>query len=210
MTHGSPAPRQPAPPSAAPRRRTGLLAAVSVVAVIAVAAVAVGLWAFQPWKVFTSSTVDEALPSVPAAASPSATLPSVSDMEASKAPSARPTPAPPAEPVVLAQGDFVTQEHDTSGVAKIVELADGSRFLRFENLATSDGPDLHVWLTDQTAGGEWGKYDDSRFVPLGALKATNGNQNYEIPAGADLAGLTSVVIWCDRFNVAFGSAALPL
>ena len=34
--------------------------------------------------------------------------------------------------------------------------------------------------------------------------------NYAIPADADLSGLTSVVIWCDRYNVAFGTAALTL
>ena len=92
----------------------------------------------------------------------------------------------------------------------MVELADGRRFVRFEDLATSDGPDLHVWVTDQPSGGSWGSYDDGRYVRLGELVATHGNQNYEIPADADLAGLRSVVIWCDRFNVAFASAPVDL
>ena len=48
-----------------------------------------------------------------------------------------------------------------------------------ENLATSDGPDLHVWLTDRpviegSAG--WYLFDDGRYVELGPLKANNGNQ----------------------------------
>ena len=43
---------------------------------------------------------------------------------------------------------------------------------------------------------------------LGDLKATDGNQNYAVPVGTDLSGLTSVVIWCDRFDVAFGSAPI--
>ena len=42
------------------------------------------------------------------------------------------------------------------------------------------------------------------------MKATDGNQNYAIPADVDLAGLRSVVVWCDRFDVAFGSAPLTL
>jgi len=95
-------------------------------------------------------------------------------------------------------------------VATILELADGRRFVRLEDLATSDGPDLHVWVTDQPSGGDWSSYDDGRYLRLGELKANNGNQNYEIPAKADLAGLTSVVIWCDRFNVAFGTAPVEL
>ena len=111
---------------------------------------------------------------------------------------------------MLAEGDFEDAEHGTDGVARILELADGRRFVRLEGLATSDGPDLHVWITDQPSGGEWGSYDDGRYVRLGELKANNGNQNYEIPADADLGGLASVVIWCDRFNVAFGTAPVDL
>ncbi|HEU0089118.1 MAG TPA: DM13 domain-containing protein [Pseudonocardiaceae bacterium] len=161
---------------------------------VLVVLVGVGLWAFQPWRVFTHSTVNEALP----AAAPAA--PAVPGGPA----------APVAEPRVLAEGRFVTQEHETTGVARVIKLPDSSRYVRFEGLSTSDGPDLHVWVTDQTAGGEWGKYDDGRYLTLGKLKATDGNQNYVIPPDADLAGLTSVVIWCDRFNVAFGSAPLAL
>ena len=82
--------------------------------------------------------------------------------------------------------------------------------MRLEGLASSDGPDLHVWVTDQPSGGEWGSYDDGRYLALGKLKATHGNQNYAIPADAELGGLRSVVIWCDRFNVAFGTAPVDL
>jgi hypothetical protein len=95
--------------------------------------------------------------------------------------------------------------------ATILELPDGSRFVRLQDFSTSDGSDVQVWITDRRAGGDdWGKYDDGRYVALGSLKGTDGNQNYAIPADADLAGLTSVIIWCDRFNVAFGSAAVNL
>ncbi len=112
---------------------------------------------------------------------------------------------------MLASGTFVDGEHATSGTATILQLPDGSRFVRLEGFSTSDGPDVDVWVTDQQAGGDdWGKYDDGRYVSLGDLKGTDGNQNYPIPADADLSGLTSVVIWCDRFNVAFGSAAVTL
>jgi hypothetical protein len=155
--------------------------------------VGVGLWAFQPWRLFTHSTVSEALPP-----------------PAPGAPAVPGAPAEPSGPRVLAEGQFVTQEHETTGLAQMIELPDGARYVRLEGLSTSDGPDLHVWLTDQTAGGQWGKYDDGRYLALGKLKATGGNHNYAISADADLAGFTSVVIWCDRFNVAFGSAPLAL
>jgi electron transfer DM13 len=200
------------------RRRTIAL----VLAPIAVLAVVVGLWAFQPWKVFTHSTIDEALPSVPAvepgapvgsATVTAESLPPVSSPPAVPAPGVPspgvPAPAVPA-PVVLAEGTFVSQEHETGGVAKVVELPDGSRVLRLENFSTSDGPDVHVWLTEQPAGSGLSSYDDGRYVKLGKIKATSGNQNYPIPAEVSIAGLRSVVIWCDRFNVAFGSAPLAL
>ena len=112
--------------------------------------------------------------------------------------------------MVLAHGDFVDAEHGTSGTASILQLADGRRFLRVERLASSDGPDLHVWLSDARSGGSWGSYDDGTYVRLGNLKATHGNQNYPIPASADLSAMRSVVIWCDRFNVAFGTAPIRL
>ncbi|WP_179956896.1 DM13 domain-containing protein [Amycolatopsis anabasis] len=173
-------------------RRRWVQAVLAVAAVVAVAALVL----FEPWRAFTRSAVDEALPAAaPAAPSSSASVG---------------TSAPPAAPRELAGGAFVSQEHETRGRARVLELGDGSRVLRLEDFATSDGPDVHVWLTDQAAGGGWGTYDDGRAVKLGKIKATDGNQNYAIPPDASLPGLRSVVIWCDRFNVAFGSAALTL
>ncbi|MFI7674849.1 DM13 domain-containing protein [Actinophytocola sp. NPDC049390] len=150
---------------------------------VALIGLGVGLALFEPWRAFTSSHLDEPAPVAVAKST---------------------------APEVLAEGAFVSQEHDTSGTARVLELPDGSRVLRLEGFSTSDGPDVHVWLSAATAGGDWHSYDDGRYVALGEIKATDGNHNYAIPAGADLTGLRSAVIWCDRFNVAFGSAALAL
>lgn len=185
-------------------------------AVLSVGAVAlvVGLWAFQPWRLWTRSSVDEALPSgaVPAAATSSGPVAPTSTAPTSIAPSSVSIPAPPAAPActaeALSESSFVSQEHATSGTARVLRLADCSRVLRLEGFSTSDGPDVHIWLSAATAGGDWHSYDDGRHVRLGKLKATDGNQNYPIPADAELTGLNSVVVWCDRFNVAFGSAPL--
>jgi hypothetical protein len=179
---------------------------------VLVVGLGVGLALFEPWRAFTSSHLDEPAP-VAVATSTSATTPPAT----ATPPATGTSPAPatstsqvPAGPVVLAEGAFVSQEHDTAGTASVLELPDGSRVLRLEGFSTSDGPDVHVWLSDAAAGGDWHSYDDGRYVPLGEIKATEGNHNYAIPADADLTGLRSAVIWCDRFNVAFGSAALPL
>ena len=174
------------------------------VGVVAVVGLAVGLAVFEPWRLFTSSEINEAAPSSTSSSSPSGT--------SSSSPSGTEAPAGPATAVdtVLATGEFIAAEHDTSGTARILQLADGRRFLRVEGLASSDGPDLHMWLSEARSGGDWDSYDDGRVVRLGDLKATHGDQNYPIPAGADLSGLHSVVIWCDRFNVAFGTAPIWL
>ncbi len=162
---------------------------------VALIGLGVGLALFEPWRAFTSSRVDEPIPvAAPVSTTTSATATST---------------APP-QPVILAEGAFVSQEHDTSGTARVLRLPDGERVLRLENFSTSDGPDVHVWLSTTKAAADWHAYDDGRHVPLGELKATDGNHNYAIPADADLAGLRSAVIWCDRFNVAFGSAPLTL
>jgi hypothetical protein len=40
------------------------------------------------------------------------------------------------------------------------------------------------------------------------LKGNIGDQNYELPANADLAKYRAVTIWCKRFSVNFGTAPL--
>ena len=90
--------------------------------------------------------------------------------------------------------------HKAQGVAKVIRLADGKTFLRLENLKTTNGPDLYVYLST-------GK-DVSDIVNLGRLKGNIGNQNYEIPTGTDLTKYNTVLIWCKAFSTLFGSAKL--
>ncbi|ABM10000.1 MULTISPECIES: DM13 domain-containing protein [Micrococcaceae] len=189
----------------------------AVAGVVVLAAVVIGAALFQPWRLFTSSSLNEALPVVPYSATPSpeakspeAKSPEVGSPEVREAAVDTPTPAAPAPggPVVVGSGAFLSQEHETTGTARLLKLPDGSHLLRLENLASSDGPDVKVWLSSLEAGGDWFKYRSGRYVDLGAIKATHGNHNYVIPAGTDVAGLTSVVLWCDRFSVSFGSAPL--
>jgi electron transfer DM13 len=76
---------------------------------------------------------------------------------------------------------------------------------------TSSGPDVHVRLSDapvKPGKDGWALFDDGRYLDAGKLKGNRGNQNYPLPAGTDLSGYTSVSIWCDRFDVSFGAAAL--
>lgn len=92
--------------------------------------------------------------------------------------------------------------HQAEGIAKVIDLTDGRTFLRLENLKTTNGPDLYVYLST-------GK-DASDIVNLGRLKGNIGNQNYEIPIGTDLSKYNTVLIWCKAFSTLFGSAQLTV
>ncbi len=120
--------------------------------------------------------------------------------------------APPlAASTVVAAGRFVSHEHETSGRVQVLRLPDGSRVLRIEDLETSNGPALRVWVTDASVleGRDgWFVFDDGRHVDLGELRGNVGSQNYPLPSGVDLAELHSVSIWCERFHVSFGAAEL--
>jgi Electron transfer DM13 len=90
--------------------------------------------------------------------------------------------------------------HNAEGVAKIIQLADGTDILRLENFKATNGPDLYVYLsTDKT---------NADIVNLGRLKGNIGNQNYLIPAGTDITKYNTALIWCRAFSVIFGSAQL--
>jgi hypothetical protein len=171
----------------------------------------IGLYLFQPWRIITNVEVNEALPTAVATETSATPVPSTASASPEEqSPSAEPTPTlTPAEPIVLAEGSFISHEHATTGTVRILELPDGSRILRIEGLDTSDGPDLKVWLSDQPVidGVDgWGVFDDGVYVSLGDLKGNRGNQNYPIPADVELADYTAVSIWCERFAVSFGAA----
>jgi len=172
------------------------------VVLLAVVLLALAAYFFQPWKLFVDTHVQEAIPTVSASPSENSTvLP-------------RETEAPSEAiqyPLVLAQGVLVSHEHQTSGAVKILQVEDGSRVLRLENLDTSDGPRVEVWLTDAPViegQGGWRVFDDGKYTSLGAMKGNQGNQNYEIPPDLDLSDVSSISLWCVTFSVSFGAAEL--
>ncbi|WP_089404409.1 DM13 domain-containing protein [Geodermatophilus saharensis] len=171
------------------RRRTWVWLGAAVAAVVL--GVVTLVW-FQPQRLFYDSRVDEALPSAAAGAADS---------------TGRIGSALPTDPVDLATGTFVSLEHETIGTARVVRLPDGSTVVRLEGFETTNGPALFVYLSQNAATGEEAGFDDE-FVDLGPLKGNVGDQNYVVPEGFDATGYVSVVIWCDRFDAAFGAADL--
>ena len=162
---------------------------------------AAGLYWFQPWKLFTSKTVNDTAPVIVGTTTGTPTGAVTPAGAATRAPSA----------TLLREGALVAQEHATSGTAQLVRLSDGRHQLILRNLSTSDGPDLRVWLTDQPVlpGSKgWSVFDDGSHVELGRLKGNHGTQVYDIPASLDVSSYRSVSIWCKRFAVSFGAATL--
>jgi hypothetical protein len=178
--------------------------AVVVTLLIAIALVAGAVVWFQPQKLVIDQQVDEALPGAageePAAESGGNHAPAGSEGD-----SVPPDASGPRR--TLASGRFQSLEHQTVGRASLLELPDGTRYLRFEDLATSNGPDLRVYLSEIPASDDWYAYGE-RFTDLGALKGNLGSQNYPVPHDVDLALYKSAVIWCRRFTVGFGVAPL--
>jgi hypothetical protein len=107
----------------------------------------------------------------------------------------------------LAVGDFGSLDHTTTGRVRVIESADGSRVVRLEGLATSNGPDLFVYLSANPSDGPESAFDDD-YINLGRLKGNEGDQNYELGRDVDLDRFPTVVVWCDRFDSAFGAAPL--
>lgn len=175
---------------------------------LAVCALVVGGLVFQPWLLFIDVRVDDEIPA--AVATTSAVAPSVAPAEAATSATPEPPP-PPAGPVDLLTGSFISHEHPTTGTARIIEHPDGARQLAIVGLETTNGPDVHVWLSAGpvvegfdgwfTAAG----YD---YVDLGPIKGNIGDQLYDIPAGVDLETFRTVDLWCVQFAVSFGAAAL--
>jgi hypothetical protein len=167
--------------------------AAAAIAVAALALFGLGIYWFGPQRLVLDREVAEALPTPTAATDPSTGEEPLEE---------------PSGIEELGSGEFRSLEHGTKGRARIVELEDGSRFVRLEDLDTSDGPDLRVYLTDQPVSDDWGVWDDGRYVDLGALKGNVGDSNYLIPEDVDPLDFRTVVIWCRRFTVGFGVAPI--
>ena len=105
------------------------------------------------------------------------------------------------EIVQLISAEFkdADSSHKVSGTTSVLYNTE-QKFLRFEDFSSTNGPDLYVYLaTDESA---------EDFVNLGELKGNVGDQNYELSKGIDLEKYDTVLIWCQRFGVLFGSAKL--
>ncbi len=177
--------------------------ATACVAVVVV----VGLALFKPWLLFVDVRVNDDIP----VAAPRQSLEPRATPAAGTPTPAEPSPVEPESAVQIAEGSLISHEHTTSGTVRIIEQPDGTRVLALENLQTTNGPDVHVWLSaaDVVEGRDgWFTAGSADFFDLGLIKGNQGNQVYEIPADVDLSQYKSVDLWCVQFGVSFGAAQL--
>ena len=110
---------------------------------------------------------------------------------------------------VVAKGTFIHANpsdpihHGKGGVTVYADL------LRLESdFEVGPGPKYHVYLVPEGNVTPATEVARTMFVDLGRLRAFKGSQNYPVPAGVNLAGFGSVVIWCEQFGVLISPAAL--
>lgn len=176
----------------------------------AVVAVAVLWYLFRPDALVISKTVSEPFPAENHSMSarpenPGMTMPA---SVMTDSPAMAHSGLSAAEPVLVTTGRFHKNAHETTGAATIYRLADGRLVLRLTEFATSNGPDVRVYLVAADDVQEEAAAKRAGFVDLGALKGNIGDQNYDVPAGLDLSRYRAVSIWCRRFSVNFGAAPL--
>jgi len=99
---------------------------------------------------------------------------------------------------LIVQGTFVSNVHTTSGTVAVYEKA-GGRTLVFTNFKTDGGPDLRIYVAENT--------NLRNFVELTKL-SNSGNFSMDLPASIDPKKQRYVLIWCKAFSVLFGNAEL--
>ena len=151
-----------------------------VLAAVVVLAVLAGWYAFRPERLVVNRRVNEALPTAGAGLS--------------------------AKP--LESGRFYGIAHSTAGRATIFQMGDGTRVLRLTDFKTSNGPDVHVYMVASDNAKDAASVQQAGFIDLGVIKGNVGDQNYTLGNDLELAKYRAVSIWCKRFSVNFGAAAL--
>ena len=102
----------------------------------------------------------------------------------------------------VASGTFTgASDHITTGGVEVIKNDDGSHTVVLAADFSLDGaPDPRVGF------GKDGKYDSA--TGMGLLKSLNGSQSFTVPAGVDPSDYNEIYIWCLKFSVPLGVAAL--
>lgn len=92
--------------------------------------------------------------------------------------------------------------HRGSGTASIVRTPDGSHVVQLEDYDVSSGITLFLYVVPGANQEE----PEAGSVNLGRLAENTGNRVVPIPAGTDLSGPQTVLIWCEPFSTPIAAA----
>ncbi len=184
-----------------PVLRTGLIAVVGVV-----------LLAVTVLPYFIDTRADDTLLTGPAVASTQNTPGTQSPPGTTGTPGTQSTPGTAGTPsgetsqasaVKVTSGQLKgLAGHRGSGAASIVRAPDGSHVVQLEDYDVSSGVTLFLYVVpganqEEPAAGS---------VNLGRLVENTGNRVVPIPAGTDLSGPQTVLIWCEPFSTPIAAA----
>jgi len=86
-----------------------------------------------------------------------------------------------------------------TGTAKIY-FQNNQYILALENFNSSNGPDLHVYISKEA--------QPVNYIDLGKLQSVNGNQQYLLTGNINFSEYKYALIHCQQYNHLFGSAEL--
>ena len=100
-------------------------------------------------------------------------------------------------------------QHVVKGSAAVYKTGDGKYQLRFSDDFFSDqGPDVVVVLSEAPDARDDKTVSSHEYLDIGPRTALTGAQSFDLPADFDPGKHKSVVIWCDQYDVQFGTAPL--
>jgi hypothetical protein len=103
----------------------------------------------------------------------------------------------------LKRGTFVTKDagHPTQGTVYLIKKRDSTLVLQFDQFSTGDGPDVDILISKDEV------YNTASVMKLDDLKHS-GSFVVSLPKGLDPMAYHTVMIWCEKFDVLFGSSKL--
>ena len=97
-------------------------------------------------------------------------------------------------------GMFANGDGETASGKAAVYQKDKAYQLVIENLMVNNGPNLHVYLSQEI--------EPKKFVDLGDLKSIKGNQVYDVPANVDASSYKYALVYSQKYKHLFGYVLL--
>lgn len=108
----------------------------------------------------------------------------------------------------LPSGTFIKKKKKLKGAWEVVQRGDKTFIVFADDFRAAKGPDLKIFLSPKTVSDVNGNTAVDGSLSIGELKATKGAQEYEVPAGVNLADYSSVLVHCEAYSVLWGGGDL--